>query len=472
MTRRTSNSRANRSSAKRRRIGTVVTVLAAGLLLAACGSGSPSSDDGAAELPTTTKSAVAVETTSTRLSVLCDKLFTVPGVEIDAAVGMPLPDGVADQTELGSEDAAEILSAIGPDVPHLCRLDVSPAVASVIAQIDEAAVAGDTDEVRRLLEPLIADDIEAWAPMPLGVSADEGVDHEQRARDYMEAAETAAENGDSEAANDAYYEAASEYSQYVSETIGNTTDPQTLMDTAETSGFFGNDEDVAELIQKLLEYFEKELVPILAAYEPCTADADQTGELVDATARVLMLGGDTPGALGALEERLDIWERRQRGEAIPECDSFSFYQESPLGSGWDGTTSIDLLTCDGVTWKGTLFAEGVLDLGQGRMSFTYATPISVVLADPTGEASVDIEIPVSVSIQASDASGTVSGTTQAKVTLNADATAMTAKVTVEKQAMPGSITVTVEGHTVSMPFTMEASTSSLSGPIEQQAPCP
>ena len=472
MARRASNPRPDYSSARRRGIGVVLTVVAVGLVVAACGSTSPSSDSGAADTPTTTGSAVAVDLADKRLSVLCEKSFAVPSIDLDAAVGMPLPDGIADETELGPEGAAEIVSEIGPAVPNLCTLDVSPAVASAIAEIEDAARAGDSDEVSRLLDQLISSDIQAWAPMSVGVSADEGVDHEQRTRDYMEAAETAAENGDSEAANDAYNEAAAEYSEYVKETVGNTTDPQKLMDMAETSAFFGNDEDMAELLEKLLDHFEKELAPVLESYEPCTADAVQTGELVDATARVLILGGEADDALQAIMERQDIWERRQLGEAIPECDSFSFFQESPLGSQWDGTTSIDLLTCDGVTWTGTLFAEGVLDMGQGRMSFTYATPVSVVLPDPTGEASVDIEIPVNISIQSAAGTGTVSGTTKAMVTLTVDAKAMTATATVARQAMPGKITITVEGQTVTMPFTMDASTSSLSGPIEQQDPCP
>lgn len=448
----------------------LATIAATAILFAGCSSDIPAGDAG-----TTPTQAVAAASDGgssvPELAELCEQPFTVPGLDIEAAVGIPLPDGIADELALDAQGVGVIVDLMGPGIPHICTLEASPWVVAAVAAIDEAGAAGDTAEVSRLLEQLISVDIQAWAPMIEGISAHEGVDHEQRSRDYQEAADAASRNGDDEAANDAYYEAGNEYSEYVNDTIGNTTDPQTLMDMAETSAYYGNTEDTDALLQKILEHREKELAPIVTAYEPCTANAEQTGTLVDAAAGVLILGGDADDALGKLLERMDIWERRQKGEAVPECDAYSFHEEQPLGSGWDGTMTLDLQTCDGITWTGMRFVEGVLDTGGGRMSLVSSAPISVTLPDPTGEASADIEIPLNVSIKVEGGSGSVSGTGAGTVTIKVDPTAMTAQVTVTTDPYPAMIEMTIDGHTVTMPFTVNARNDSISGPIEQMESC-
>ena len=215
---------------------------------------------------------------------------------------------------------------------------------------------------------------------------------------------------------------------------------------------------------------ERELEEVAARYQPCTATPAETGELVEATARVQFLGGDSSSGDQLISEYIDIYERRANDDPIPECESLGFSITQPVPK-WDGEMGIELHTCDGLTWQGRLTVDATFDSGGGSLAQVGSADLTVTLPSESATRTGPITFSRTVSIAAAEATGSHVGESSGTLTLTVDRDAGTAQAEVALDASMAQIEITAGGRTVTLPWPVDPMSATFDAPLEVVAAC-
>ncbi|MCJ7825200.1 MAG: hypothetical protein MUP44_09895, partial [Anaerolineales bacterium] len=128
-----------------------------------------------------------------------------------------------------------------------------------------------------------------------------------------------------------------------------------------------------EAIARASDLAEAALAQALEVFEPCLASVQEARDLLRTAATAMLLGTDADeyGFNNEFEEWLDIYKRRQRGEAVPECDAWQVNLN--IDTVWEAGTHT-------ISWDGffTVREDGTLN-GQG--TGTMATHVEITCVD-------------------------------------------------------------------------------------------
>jgi hypothetical protein len=190
-------------------------------------------------------------------------------------------------------------------------------------------------------------------------------------RTYLNIAARAQFWGNDERADEAVSQATEIYQAWASEAVDEATLKEALTIAAEAQllGLFDLGD---EAIARATALAEADYVLSLEEFQPCLASEQDAQHLLKKTAAAMLLGVvvDENDYMGKLEEWKQIQLRRQRGEAVPECDAWQLMLS--LDHTWEsGNYSI--------AWEGffTILEDGNLD-GQGTGSLASHVEVTCI----------------------------------------------------------------------------------------------
>jgi len=301
---------------------------------------------------------------------------------------------------LGQHGALELAAELFSLEDSFCGLEVPEAVSEALDEIDRLYETGQVTLADEKLNELInrvktgTFSTNSYLKTAMGRLQQGGVPARKAVRTYLAIAARAQYWGNDERADNALDSARQTYETWASETIENTTLKEALTIAAEAQ-LLGLDELGDEAIARATDLTEADLVEALEAFEPCLASVREARRLMRTAAIAMLLGVEAHeyGFDDEFETWLDIYQRRQRGEAVPECEA---WQVKPtLDTQWGSGNH-------NITWEGffTVLEDGTLD-GQGSGSLsTHVETTCVNLAsgeqftsttDVTGSFSFEIQ---------------------------------------------------------------------------------
>lgn len=391
---------------------TAKMVAVAALVIAACGGGGTQESTGDPTEPS--PAATGIES---RLADPCSGPLPTDRFSLETAAAIPTVGDDGSVSTLGSDGAATILDQLIVSDRSVCALEVSPSVQEVINAVRAASAQGDRSEVRRLLEQLIRVDLAAEASpigsvlgqriridlraavSPLGSVLSIGPSQDlQKVRDNLAAAAEAYAQGEDELGDEAMDRAREGFTEYAEGAILATEDVVALLTIAAQAQLLGLDGIAEEAIDKARDLLEKELEAVTDRYEPCTSTPAETRELLVATARVQLIGGDSSEGDSLISASLDIYQRRANDEPVPECGSAWSLAMTLVVAGdsgdvitflWDGVFTVSDGEIDG-EGIGTVLGSGqcrvngsALPVREVTGMFTFEVTGTQVLRDGT-----------------------------------------------------------------------------------------
>lgn len=133
--------------------------------------------------------------------------------------------------------------------------------------------------------------------------------------------------------------------------------------------------------------------------------------------------------------------------------------------------TLDLATCDGLTWTGMMTVDATMNTGGGSFTTTGYGEIEITFPSMKSEAKAPLTVTQYLTMKFPDGKGTIDGEGPGtlKMTIDSETKAVTATVVVD--AHPATATLTVEGKTVSMTSTVEGGSSTFNGVMKRKPAC-
>ncbi len=327
--------------------------------------------------PTTPDLTSANNNASTAEYDLCDQPQDLAIFDLQAASVMQILIGENELGLLGEDGAADLANELLTLDETFCGLDVP---AELLEVLDEIQILIDSDretEADQMLDDLLIE-IES-GKFSAGVMyktaapglQQGGAKTRRTVRAYLIVAARAQYWGNDDKF-DRFMDAAKDtYSKWAAEAIESASVEEALRIVAEVQ-LLGIEDLDQEALERARDLAELDLAGELDLFEPCSASKEDTGKLIDAAARAILLGAETDpyDFRYEINEWLDIQRRRKAGEEIPECDS------------WQITMLIDITWDSGfhyITWEGQFKVGdgGTLD-GQGRGTLSTHTEVTCI----------------------------------------------------------------------------------------------
>jgi len=466
-------------------VSRVVRSIAAGigltLVAAACNFPGGGGNDPASSTASTTAATVEPTTGDNSQPVagdICDGFDSFSTIDARGAMHPSLIEELGIPTEMMADHTYFQLTPMGADgalaAAHeltaditFCDFDISPAMNDAI----QAAVAG--ADPLQAIKDLVAQIKDGSGEFGLGLvgggETAAAPDPLMAVRAFVNLSAAAAKAGDADGEAFAWELAQDAFSDYANGVLESSDSLSLLVTTSAQAELLQLEGLSGELFDKVRELTQKDLEEAAAGFSKCSNDKASVQEFIRSLTNARLVNGGTEYD-DTFDEWVDTQRRRQRGEAIPECEGGDFTASTPLPAGWNGTITAHLTSCDSIDWTGDLLAVGTLDSGGGQMSMNSAVPLSLTTDDgkAAGTAHSDVVVVLDVHLSAGEASGTGQAALDGAVEFvvnkeeGQDGTA-----TLKIDFQPGTFTMTIEaaGQTFTQNQAATWGTSSFDGPV-------
>ncbi|TET32818.1 MAG: hypothetical protein E3J69_08345 [Anaerolineales bacterium] len=280
---------------------------------------------------------------------------------------------------LGHQGALDVASEMFSLEGSFCAFEVPADLAEALDEVDQLFESGQDSLADDKLSELLADvEREAFSSegslkVALPRLQQGGAQARKTVRSYLAIAARAQYWGNNERADDAIASATDTFEAWASDAVDSADLKEALRIAAEAQ-LLGLLELGDEAIARATDLAETALVQALEVFNPCLASLQEARSLLRAIARAMLFGIETfeYGAMDEINEWKDIRLRRQRGEDVPECES------------WQVNLNLDTVWDSGqhtIAWEGFFIVQENDELdgqGTGRL-VTHVETICVNL---------------------------------------------------------------------------------------------
>jgi len=376
---------------------------------------------------------------------------------VDLEAAQQLLDDVGASAS-GIDGLAGLLDESSP--PGFCDAEVSPSVQAVIDEVEQAAAAGDVEKAKQMLQDLMASGLSSWAPWSEGILAapPPGHDHRRQAMDLMMVAGWEMRLGDDAAAREAKDLAKDEFETYlqgdddhegaIDEAV-KAGDEKALLKLAAQARLLGLDDAANDAIDETAKLAKKKLEKMIDEFDPCNASQEDFNRFMKAFAQAILLGLTSEGGDYAIANELvfdyvDLERYREGkpllpGTEVPLCGG-RVHAEYAV-PGWSGGLTVDLSSCEGVTWTGTVALDASIEPpGGGSIAQKGSVDVAIEVDPDQYQGTVEFDFPQSVTLEAAGHTLTDDKVTHDRLTLILSKTDWSATVRLEELGGQGVVT--------------------------------